>query len=206
MLSLTKELEHEFIFQGRKYELDLSFDNVLRWYEMCADEEIENEEKVMRGFEMFFKACPLDADLLIDGVQAVEEYIQQSAYGHKETEGDDNPPDPIKYYSYQQDAEAIYSSILAQYHIDLVDQQGILHWDKFKALLLGLDDNTIFKRIIDIRRRPIKSDMDPDEISQLNNLKDYYWLEANDSVDSQNEAMQTQFNDVGRALKAWAQG
>ena len=38
------------------------------------------------------------------------------------------------------------------YGIDLIEQQGKLHWRKFKALLSGLPENTQFKRIVSVRQ------------------------------------------------------
>lgn len=51
---------------------------------------------------------------------------------------------------YIEDGEYIYASFLQAYNIDLVDVEE-LHWHKFKALLLGLPDNTKIKEIMSMR-------------------------------------------------------
>lgn len=51
---------------------------------------------------------------------------------------------------YIEDGEYIYASFLQAYNIDLVDVEE-LHWHKFKALLLGLPDNTKIKEIMAMR-------------------------------------------------------
>lgn len=55
-----------------------------------------------------------------------------------------------KVLDYIEDGEYIYSSFLQAYNIDLVDVEE-LHWHKFKALLLGLPDNTKIKEIMSMR-------------------------------------------------------
>ena len=48
MLDLSHKLKDELIVGSERYELDLSFDNVLRVFDMLQDEEISVE----------FKSCP----------------------------------------------------------------------------------------------------------------------------------------------------
>lgn len=196
MLSLTKELEHSFEYKGQHYELDLSFDNVLRWYELLEDDGIDDYGKVSMAFEMFYNACALDSDLLVTGVDAIADYIHQEPYGHYEDNTGVGTSDPIRYYSYSQDADAIYSSFVEQYGIDLIEQQGKLHWDKFKALMAGLNDKTYFRRILSIRMRDTQG-MEGQEVANMMELKQYYELDDNRSVEVQDTAM----NDIFSALK-----
>ena len=51
---------------------------------------------------------------------------------------------------YDEDGEYIYASFLAEYGIDLLDID-YLHWWKFKALLLGLKDDSKMKQIMAMR-------------------------------------------------------
>ena len=196
MLSLTKELEHSFEYKGQHYELDLSFDNVLRWYELLEDDGIDDYGKVAMAFEMFYSACALDSELLVAGVDSIADYIHQEPYGHYEDNTGVSTSDPIRYYSYSQDADAIYSSFVEQYSIDLIQQQGKLHWDKFKALMAGLNDKTYFRRILSIRMRDTKG-MEGQEVADMMELKQYYELDDNRSVEVQDTAM----NDIFSALK-----
>src|SRR5690625_7804281 len=59
--------------------------------------------------------------------------------------------DDEKAHDLVQDAEYIYASFMHTYHIDLFEQQGKLNWKKYKSLLTGLGDDTIFSRIVGIR-------------------------------------------------------
>lgn len=193
MLSLTKELEHEFEFNGTRLDADLSFDNVLRWYELIEDKNISEEDKITIGFEMFFKACSWNFDLVIGSIKSVSEYIAERPYTASGGDTD-------KYYSFEQDAEAIYSSFLEQYGIDLINEQGKLHWDKFIALLFGLNEKTYFKRIIEIRTKDI-SELKGKALTSVIEAQEYYRLNDSSSVEAQNQRM----NDVFAALKAEAE-
>lgn len=204
MISLTKELENSLNYQGIVYPLKLNYDNVLRWYELFDDPDIKDTEKIAVAFEMFTGSCAINSEFMIKAIKAIEDHIQSSAYGNQASKDDPDSYDPIRFYSYQQDAEAIYASFLSQYGIDLVEQQGKLHWDKFKAMLIGLDEHTIFKRIINIRMQPLSGDLDQEQLTQLTELQAYYGLKQNQSVDGKNKAMETQVNDIFNALKEQA--
>ncbi|XRJ96321.1 Gp15 family bacteriophage protein [Latilactobacillus sakei] len=199
MLTLTHRLENSFDYKGSDHSLDLSFDNVLRWYELMEDDELENVEKIEIAFEMFFNACPINGQFMLEAVDSISKFIRVNPYGNYDETDVVDTNDPIRYYSYTQDAEAIYASFLDQYNIDLIEQQGKLHWDKFKALLNGLSDSTYFKRIISIRTRPLKG-LEGEELTALQEAQSFYQLDVNRSVGGQ----ESQINDMFAALKTIA--
>src|SRR5699024_8736222 len=83
-----------------------------------------------------------------------------------------------KNYSIKQDAEYIYASFLYDYNIDLIDVQGKLHWYKFKVLLQGLSDDSIFGRVIGIRTTELPKK--GKEREQMKKLKEAYKLKESD--------------------------
>src|SRR5690625_7547641 len=62
-----------------------------------------------------------------------------------------------KIFDFVQDAEFIYASFMHTYQIDLFEQQGKLQWTKFKALLNGLSEDSIFSRVVGIRTAELLS-------------------------------------------------
>ncbi|MCP9357371.1 hypothetical protein KBX49_09100 [Liquorilactobacillus satsumensis] len=200
MLSLSKELEHSLVYSGKEYGIDLSFDAVLRWYEMMEETDLTSFEKAEIGFEIFFHSCALDINLLVSSTELIAKYIQQKPYGNLTSKSGQSVSEPTKYYSYTQDAEAIYASFLGQYGIDLVDSQGKLHWDKFKALLDGLNDDTYFKRIISVRVKETNG-LEGKELTNLIEAQEYYMLDENRSAETQ----EAKLTDVFNALKTKAQ-
>src|SRR5699024_4123925 len=80
-----------------------------------------------------------------------------------------------KTYDLKQDAEYIYASFMSDYGIDLFEQQGKLHWDKFRALLSGLTDGSKFLRVIEIRTAELpKGKGTSNQREQMRKLKRIY--------------------------------
>lgn len=149
MLSLTEELTQSIAYKGREYPIDLTFDNVLRFYQLLG------------------------------------EYVSASPYGN-DVKNSDSTQVPIRYFSFTQDAPAIYASFMEQYGIDLIKEQGKLHWDKFKALLDGLGPDTQFRRIVTIRQRTTDG-LEGEELAALMEQQQYYRLTDGASVDTQTQ-------------------
>ena len=203
MLSLTKELENKLRYKGKEYKLDLAFDVVLRWYELLEDPEMSSAEKLMTAFRMFLPGVETtDGNFIVEAVEHISKYVAETPYGNydDETADDTSDEDPIKYYSYQQDAGIIYASFLQDYGIDLIDQQGKLHWDKFRALLDGLSDKTPFQKVVQIRMTDT-SKLEGEELNHMIELQDYYQLDSMRSVKNQNQGMNDFFNALVQTSK-----
>lgn len=204
MLVLTDSLKDSYLYAGKKYPLNLAYDNVLRFYDLLDDEHFKSSEKVIIAFQMFFGFDPSieDGDLIVKGFEDINRYISMMPYGNDD--GDDGQAqfatDQSKLYSFKQDAEAIYSSFMEQYGIDLIDMQGKLHWDKFKAMFQGLGPKTYFKRIIGIRTCDTK-DLKGQELTDAIEAKQFYELDVNKTQ----EAKEQQIAAFGQTIKAWAQ-
>ena len=68
---------------------------------------------------------------------------------------------------YLEDSEFIYASFMAVYGIDLCDVE--MHWWKFKALLLGLPEDSKYKQILTLRCADVKgSKKKPEDIAREN--------------------------------------
>lgn len=214
MLSLTRSenprsnptgLNNEFEYQGKTYSINLSFDTVISFYQLLDDEHFTAEEKVSVAFEMFFGFKPQDADFAVSAFEQISNYLREQPYGNDD---DDEPssdmqgtPTPaVKYYSYTQDAQAIYASFREQYGINLLQEKGKMHWDEFKALFAGLNDKTYMSRIIQIRMRDT-SELKGQELTDALNAKQYYELNENKTE----EAREQQFTGFMNTIKAWAQ-
>ncbi len=203
MLSLSESLGNEFEYAGKIYHIDLAFDTVLRFYEMLDDNRLEDAEKVATAFEMFFNQPVKDADFAVNAFEQITKYISMKPYGNDEEDSDSNQTvarDPRQLYSFQQDAEAIFASFYDQYGMNLIQEQGKLHWDEFKALFQGLGPQTYFQRIIDIRTKDTK-DLEGEQLSKVIQAQQFYELDVNKSQAAKEE----QFANFGEILKNWAQ-
>lgn len=75
-------------------------------------------------------------------------------------------------YSFEYDADYIFSSFYECYKIDLTIKK--MHWWKFKALLKGLNEECLFSKILGYRSIKISSKMSKEErnfIKKKKNLR-----------------------------------
>ena len=185
MFTLSDRLEDEIEVGGETYRLNLSFDTVLRFFDLMNDDHFLNVDKIEIAFRMF-----VDSD---DGhdfetkYKAVETIVNRFILDEEEPgetgeeqpdDGEQAPGTSRKYYDLKKDAQFIYASFMQEYGIDLIDMQGKLRWEKFKALLVGLRDKTKFREIIGIRTMELpKGKGMEEERRRIRKLKRIYALE-----------------------------
>ena len=159
MFSIYKKLETELDLDGKIYPIDMSFDNVLKFFDIMEDRISFDEDKVVAGL---YQLLGVHLDLELEELHEVLNYIMDYLIneGRKEEvvmdlEGN---PMPVKKQAPTQDirhdAKFIFTSFMQAYGINLIKEHGKLDWREFKALLLGLPGDTIMARVFDIRRRP----------------------------------------------------
>ena len=188
MLDLSRKLTDKLVIDDKAYILDLSFDNILKMFEMMRDDDIPEYIKPHFAIRMLIsksldgntreeKAASFNNDFENFSVEEMsevfksvfEEHISLSDVEDNHVEYDlaGNPmktsaSDDTKQkapYDIRFDGDYIYSSFLQAYGIDLFDVQGELHWRKFNALLSGLPEGTKLMEVIKIRKwKPQKGD------------------------------------------------
>lgn len=192
MLSLKQPLDHTVEINGHTYGLDFSYDNVLRWYDLVKDEELNELQKVVIAFRMFILDCPddIDVDTQVATVEGIAKYLagkDDNAEDEQQEQDlyDSDFEETKEFFSFEEDVNYIYASFLQEYHIDLIDQQGKLPWEKFIALLNGMRENTKFNQIVGIRAAELptgNNEADKAERDRLIRLKEIYALKNSVSV------------------------
>nr|DAX95360.1 MAG TPA: hypothetical protein [Caudoviricetes sp.] len=165
MLDLSRKLTDKLVIDDKEYALDLSFNNVLKLFEMWRDEDVP--EFVKPHFGIRILTGETLEDFTVEEMSEVfnevfEEHISLSTVEDNHVEydlagnpmkttasnsGQEKAPYDIRY-----DGDYIYASFLQAYGIDLFDVQGKLHWKKFNALLSGLPEGTKFMEVVKIRK------------------------------------------------------
>lgn len=165
MLDLSRKLTDKLVIDDKEYALNLSFDNILRLFEMWRDEDVP--EFVKPHFGIRILTGETLEDFTVEEMSEVfnevfEEHISLSTVEDNHVEydlagnpmkttasnsGQEKAPYDIRY-----DGDYIYASFLQAYGIDLFDVQGELHWKKFNALLSGLPEGTKFMEVVKIRK------------------------------------------------------
>lgn len=172
MLDLSRKLTDKLVIDDEEFPLNLSFDNVLRLFEMWRDEDVPEFVKPHFGIRILTGEAL--EDFTVEEMSEVfnevfEEHISLSTVEDNHVEYDlaGNPMKTTASNSGQEkapydirfDGDYIYASFLQAYGIDLFDVQGKLHWKKFNALLSGLPEGTKFMEVIKIRKwKPQKGD------------------------------------------------
>lgn len=187
MLDLSRKLTDKLVIDDEEFPLNLSFDNVLRLFEMWRDEDVP--EFVKPHFGIRILTGETLEDFTVEEMSEVfnevfEEHISLSTVEDNHVEYDlaGNPMNTTASngkqeqapYDIRFDGDYIYASFLQAYGIDLFDVQGKLHWKKFNALLSGLPEGTKFMEVVKIRKwKPQKGDSAEykDEMRRLQ--KDY---------------------------------
>lgn len=172
MLDLSRKLTDKLVIDDKEFPLNLSFDNVLRLFEMWRDEDVP--EFVKPHFGIRILTGETLEDFTVEEMSEVfnevfEEHISLSTVEDNHVEYDlagnpmkttaSNGKQEQAPYDIRFDGDYIYSSFLQAYGIDLFDVQGELHWRKFNALLSGLPEGTKLMEVIKIRKwKPQKGD------------------------------------------------
>lgn len=191
MFSLYYKTDDSILINDKSYEANASFDNILKIIDMINKKNISNVNKFKIGIKMFFgKDTDLSTLSINEQAKIFNDvftlYANQGKKPEIETDlnGDPLPKtfkkDKENFYSLKHDAKYIYASFMQAYGIDLLDQQGKMHWFKFQALLDGLPEDTKFRQVVSIRtwKKPSKSDT---EASQMKKLKEFYRLPDDES-------------------------
>lgn len=172
MLDLSRKLTDKLVIDDEEFPLNLSFDNILRLFEMWRDEDVP--EFVKPHFGIRILTGETLEDFTVEEMSEVfnevfEEHISLSTVEDNHVEYD-LAGNPMKTtasdkgqerapYDIRFDGDYIYASFLQAYGIDLFDVQGKLHWKKFNALLSGLPEGTKFMEVVKIRKwKPQKGD------------------------------------------------
>lgn len=206
-MKLTDSFDDVVVLNGKEIPVDVSFDIVLRVFELFEDKTFHDAEKwdimaemFTANYEDYEQMEPHEKILFVQAV--LENFIQEE---DKEQEEDQQQGSPWqeKYYDFNQDADFIYASFLFDYNIDLIDQQGRLHWRKFKALLNGLSEKTKFREVVGIRTQKVTRDMSREQVENLRRLKRVYALKAKsaEEVAAQIKAMDSKADAVAGRLR-----
>src|SRR5690625_3399580 len=189
-MNLAYLLEVIAEIEGVTYEIEMYIDNILRLFDLIKDDSINDIDKAEIGLIMLIKDDLEQYDIETKAKIFID--LFKSAIGADEEEhqavdiaGNPMPKmtnDDEKTHDLVHDAEYIYASFMHTYNIDLFEHQGRLHWKKFKALLNGLGEDTIFSRIVGIRTAELpRGKGTSKERERLRKLKKKYALKEDDT-------------------------
>ncbi|MBC1522408.1 hypothetical protein HB912_12195 [Listeria aquatica] len=185
MFSLAEKLESSVEIEGEEYELDLSFDNILLVFKVINDKEINDLSRLLICLNLLFvkekdEELPFHDDLMkqVDIYKNImEKVITRGERQKPKLDLAGNPIEQTQYYNLEQDAEYIFASFLYDYNINLFHEQGKMHWYEFNALLVSLSDDSMFKRVVNIRQQKVTKDMTAEQKEILREQQAMFALE-----------------------------
>ncbi|MCE2304030.1 Gp15 family bacteriophage protein [Streptococcus thermophilus] len=203
MIDLSRKLTDKLVIDDKEYALDLSFDNILKMFEMMRDDDIpeyikphlairmliskslagntreEKSESFNKAFENYSveemsKVFKSVFEEHISLSDVEDNHVEYDLAGNPMKTTASNDTKKRAPYDIRYDGDYIYSSFLQAYGIDLFDAQGKLHWRKFNALLSGLPEGTKLMEVIKIRKwKPQKGDSSEYKEEMRRLQKDY---------------------------------
>jgi hypothetical protein len=143
---LIDELPEKVEIEGEEVEINTDYRNVLLYFRMLKDEELEERDKVDIAIRLFFKSVPKDIEKAIKYIN--EEYIV--SWGRKKIRKFGQRGLERAVFDFEQDGGLIFASFWQEYGIDLRKEK--MHWRAFKALFDGLSEGTALRRVIQFRQ------------------------------------------------------
>ena len=135
-----------------KLKIRTDFRESIKFELLMQDTTIKDSDKVIIALNLYY----YEPEKITNIKTAVDDMLWFYKCGKdikKKEEKDTNQQAEKKekqIYSYEFDAEYIYSAFMEQYNIDL-NSINYLHWWKFKALFTSLNENVLFSKIMGFR-------------------------------------------------------
>ena len=158
-----------------KLKIRTDFRESIKFELLMQDNKLNEEEKIRLALNLYY-----NLNDITDIKKAIEDIIWFYKGGKKEIENVDkevkkNNSKDKQIYSYEFDAEYIYSAFMEQYNIDL-NSIKYLHWWKFKALFNSLNENVLFSKIMGYRAMDLTKIKDKSMKKQYKKLQEFYKL------------------------------
>ncbi|WP_052039187.1 Gp15 family bacteriophage protein [Latilactobacillus sakei] len=187
MFKLNDPLNDYVTINDEEHPIYMAFDNVMSALETFDDKELSESDRLYIFLGIMLHdydqelISTLDFETRVDVGKQIIDQINSEPIENQPVDLEGNPmPQPKRdgeqLISFLFDAKYIYAAFMQAYGIDLIEQQGSLHWSKFSALLNALPDNTLMRQIIDIRKTDLSEIKDKDEKKRIKKLKQQFSL------------------------------
>lgn len=194
MYDLLYKDDSKIKYKNKIYNINIAFNRFLKAIDLMGNEELSDEEKVNYVFECFMdEKSNFNINEKSEFINTIFEKINEFSAQKPSVESE-------KTMDIKQDFEYIYSSFMADYNIDLIDQFDKLSWLKFMSLLGGLSKNTKMAEVIRIRTMDIPKANKDNAKDRANIIKQkaYYALKQTENN------FEKQMSDLFSTLKGLA--
>lgn len=154
-------------YEGLK--INTNFRSFILFELLMQDNNLKEKEKIAISLNLFYEGLEVkDYKKALDGILWF--YSKgKSNKKKKETQTDEKKNKKL-IYSFEHDADLIYSAFLSQYSIDL-NEIEYLHWWKFKSLFEGLNDENKICQYMSYRAMDISKIKDKEQKKHYKELQ-----------------------------------
>lgn len=151
-------------YEGLKIETN--FRSFILFELLMQDRSVPEKEKIALALNIFYKKIPSDLKKAIDGIL----WFYSRGNSDKKSDKKEEKSSKDKIYSYEYDANLIYSAFLRDYKIDL-NEVSYLHWFKFKSLFEDLNEENKICKFMQYRSIDLSKIKDKEEKKKYKKLK-----------------------------------
>lgn len=166
-----------------EYKIRTDFRVSILFEMMMQDEELSNEEKLLKALELYYPIIPDNVE------EAIEKIKWFYRCGKDIVKSNNNKGESVKIYDYEYDDDYIYSAFLSQYNIDLQDIRH-LHWWKFKAMFKSLNEDNKIVKIMQYRSINLSEIKDKEQNAYYRKMKKLYEIPRSATEIEKNKALE----------------
>ena len=167
---LTSTFPRSLIVAGEDYPIRWGHRDCLRIMANLEDNDLTRWEQYTYLVQALYVEIPPEFNEAL--IQAL-----WFLHGGKDLEEASDRADGVKTFSYEQDAELIYSAFSTRHGIDLAETD--LHWWRFRALFTDLRETT-FSELCSLRKRYHDGDCTPKELEAIAEMGDAFHVTGAD--------------------------
>ena len=180
MSMIIDRLPYYVYIKGKRYKINVDYRIMLKFEMIMQDTSIEDSDKILKSLRLFY---PAFFEIINGGKSVISEAISQliifykcgrNQENHKQKKSSNGSSRPV--YSYELDDQYIFSAFWQCYKVDLTKDK--IHWWKFKAMELGLKDDTQYEKIKSYRSYEGKD-------KDMKDLKKYWQLPLPKNITSE---------------------
>lgn len=170
---LFEEFPDSVCVNEENYPIETDFREWIRFIQLVEDDEVPWQIKCQLMMQWYTDGMPDDLE---GAVQALGDFLAMKPENAEEEEVSGSASKQL--YSFEQDAECIYSAFREVYGINL-QTISYMHWWEFQTLFIGLPEKTDIKQRIMYRNTDLRDIKDKDERKRIQKIQRAISLKKN---------------------------
>lgn len=183
-MNILIDLVPDTIFiDGIEYRINTDFRTSILFELMFEEIGLNDEDIIFNALNLYFEEdIPSNLEMAIEAIR----WFYGCGKENKAIGKGQGKNNSKKIYSFEHDADYIYSAFLTQYGIDLQDI-NYLHWWKFRAMFNALNEDLLFSKIMSYRAIKIDNNMTKEEKIHYRQMKKLYKLPDNRTTEEKED-------------------